>query len=370
MTGLRSSSATSGRSSASLEIRSSTSASAAVSTAAEPRCPNSSGAARTLADHLVSHRRRSAGQAGPPCRRARRSRRRRGRTPRAARRPASCTTPTSVSTPPASIGCTSTRRRPSPNAFSSSPYASADLLRGAQVQLDRASVGLVHQAIDFGLEHDLAAEFLGGGQRAVHGRHGAGRHDRDPVARQQLHGVAGGQPAAVGAVGQERGHQRAGRRHVDVVEVRDQALMANRATRGTWPRGRAPWRRSPGSCRPARMAGCQDRWPSCRWRSLPDCRHATRASRLTDSGRSSSTAAIGLVTFAVTMAALRSAIAVGTAIASTASTLSSAATMLKAAAERADTDRGGGIDRPGHRRARRQQPGRACAGWQCPARPP
>ena len=58
----------------------------------------------------------------------------------------SCTTPARTSTPPPSIGCTSTRSSLLPEGGGQLVVGRADLVLAVQVELDRPGVGLVHQA--------------------------------------------------------------------------------------------------------------------------------------------------------------------------------------------------------------------------------
>ena len=243
----------------------------------------------------------------------------------------SCTTPTMVSTPPASIGWTSTRRRPGAERCGQLRVRVGDLGAGAQVQLDRARVGLVHQARHLGLQHHVAAQ-LGG--RREHLQPGLSPvlvvDHRDPIAGQQRSRVGSGQPAAVRAGRQERGDQRArtGRRRYR--RARAPAHAASHATPGTGPRARAPVPRSPGSCRrdtPRRCDRALTAW--LRPRSHARSGHGQQAHGCRPGRAASPPAACPAAP--IRIAALRSATAVGTPIASTASTPSSAATVSRQA---------------------------------------
>ena len=202
MTGLRSSSATCGRSSASREMRSSVSRSAPRSAAGWPRWPSSSGRGADGVDQVVGvgvgQRREPGGVVtehlgGDPA------------EPEHHQWPEHRL----LHHPDDDLGAAGDHGLDeNPGQLVAEPavqppHGPAHVGRPAQVEFHRAGVALVHQPGDVGLERHVAAKRGGSREHRVGAAGDAACPPRDPVAAQQLVGVGRGQPAATGHPRQE-----------------------------------------------------------------------------------------------------------------------------------------------------------------------
>ncbi len=110
--------------------------------------------------------------------------------------------------------------QPSSELVLQTAHRLAHLIGPAQIQFDRARVGLVEQAGHISLEHHMTAQV----RRCIDCRvgviHPAELHHRDAVAAQQVVGLASGQPAAARHPREEGTDDRARVRHPEVLDLR------------------------------------------------------------------------------------------------------------------------------------------------------